>query len=113
MAVTSQVDQRAGRDAALAFAAVAALVTVLVRIDVTLPAIGHLGSALVALVFLYTPMFIAGRRGVDLVDYALRLAPLGRGLAFAGGSLAVIVPVFAVGFIGFYELACHSAALSH
>lgn len=111
--MTSQVDQRAGRDAALAFAVVAALVTVLVRINVTLPAIGHLGSALVSLVFLYVPMFIAGRRGLDLVDYGFVLAPLRRGAAFAGGSLAVVVPLFAIGFVGFYELVCHSAVLSH
>ena len=36
--------QNAGRDAAIAWAVVAALVTVLVRVDIQLPAIGHLGS---------------------------------------------------------------------
>jgi hypothetical protein len=56
------IDRAAGRDALLAFAIVAVLVTVLVRIDVTLPAIGHLGSAFVAVTFLYIPVWIVWRR---------------------------------------------------
>ncbi|HMG52495.1 MAG TPA: hypothetical protein VK601_03410, partial [Kofleriaceae bacterium] len=54
--------RRAWRDAVLAFAAVGALVTGLVRIDITLPWIGHLGSALVSVLFLYVPLYVAGRR---------------------------------------------------
>jgi membrane protease YdiL (CAAX protease family) len=104
---------RAWRDAVAAFAVVGALVTGLVRIDVTLPWIGHLGSALVSVLFLYVPLYVAGRRDEDLADYGLRAAPLGRGLVIAGVAVAVIAPVFAVGFVGFYELVCHSAPLSH
>jgi membrane protease YdiL (CAAX protease family) len=105
--------QRAWRDAALAFAAVAVLVTGLVRINLTLPWIGHLGSALVSVVFLYAPLYIAGRRNEDLRDYGFRAEPLGRSLAIAGVAVAVIVPVFALGFFAFYEVACHSDLLSH
>ena len=108
-----QRGQRAGRDAALAFVAVGALVTVLVRIDITLPWIGHLGSALVSVLFLYVPLFVADRRREDLRDYGLRVDPLGRGLATAAIAIAVIVPLFALGFVAFYEIACNSALLSH
>lgn len=104
---------RAWRDAVIAYAVVAALVTGLVRIDVTLPWIGHLGSALVSVVFLYVPLFIANRRGEDLADDGFRLEPLGRSLAIAAIALAVIVPVFALAFVGFYELACRSELLGH
>ena len=92
---------------------VGVLVTVLVRIDVTLPWIGHLGSALVSLVFLYIPLYVAGQRSEELRDYGLCYEPVPRGLVIAGVALAVIVPLFALGFIAFYELVCHSALLSH
>jgi membrane protease YdiL (CAAX protease family) len=106
-------DLRAGRDAALAFAAVGVLVTGLVHIDVTLPFIGHLGSALISVLFLYVPLWFAARRVEDLDDYGFRYAPVGRGIAIAGIAIAVIVPLFALGFFGFYEVACHSQTLSH
>lgn len=104
---------RAWRDAVLAFAVVGALVTGLVRIDVTLPWIGHLGSALVSLLFLYVPLYLAGRRNEDLADYGFRAEPVGKGLAIAGVAVLVIVPAFALAFFGFYELVCRSALLSH
>jgi membrane protease YdiL (CAAX protease family) len=105
--------RRAWRDAVLAFAVVGALVIGLVRIHVTLPWIGHLGSALISGVFLYVPVFVAGRRNVDLADYGFRAEPLRRGLTIAAVAVALIVPVFALGFLGFYEIACHSELLSH
>lgn len=109
----SDVRERAGRDAMIAFAVAAVLVTALVRIDVTLPLIGHVGSALVSALFLYAPLWLASRRGEDLADYGFRSAPVGKGLGFAGGALLVIVPLFALGFLGFYELACRSPTLAH
>jgi membrane protease YdiL (CAAX protease family) len=105
--------QRAWRDAALAFVVVGALVTGLVRINLTLPWIGHLGSALVSVLFLYVPLYVADRRHEDLRDYGLRAAPVARGLATAGVAIAIIVPLFALGFLAFYEVACHSELLSH
>ena len=105
--------QRAGRDAALAFLAVGVLVAVLVRINVTLPWIGHLGSALVSVLFLFVPLQIAARRGEDLRDYGFLYEPVGRGLAIAGVAIVIIVPLFALGFYAFYELACNSELLSH
>ena len=104
---------RAWRDAVLAFAVVGVLVTGLVRINLTLPWIGHLGSALVSVLFLYVPLWVASRRNEDLADYGFRAEPLGRSLAIAGVAVAVIAPVFALGFVGFYEVVCRSDLLSH
>ena len=112
-AVTGPTGPRAWRDAVIAFAVVAVLVTGLVRINITLPWIGHVGSALVSVLFLYVPLYVAGRRHEDLADYGFRSDPLGKSLAIAGVALVVIVPLFALGFLGFYEVACRSDVLSH
>ncbi len=101
------------RAATLTWICVAILVTVLVRINVTLPGIGHLGSALVAVLFLYVPVFVAWLRHEDLDDYGFHAAPLARGLVTAGAALLVIVPIFALGYLAFYEVACHSSLLVH
>jgi membrane protease YdiL (CAAX protease family) len=117
--VTSQVaqpspatPQRAWRDAVLAFGVVGVLVTGLVRINVTLPWIGHLGSALVSVLFLYVPLYAAGKRGEDLRDYGFVYEPVGKGLAIAGIAMVVIVPLFSLGFWGFYEVVCCCEPLS-
>ena len=103
----------AWRDAVLAFTAVGVLVTGLVRINVTLPWIGNLGAALVSLLFLFVPLYAGTRRGEDLVDYGFLYEPVGKGLGMAAIAIAIIVPLFAVGFVAFYETACHSPLLSH
>jgi membrane protease YdiL (CAAX protease family) len=104
---------RDARDAYIAWAVVAVLVAGLVRINVALPAIGHLGSALVAVLFLYVPVFYAWRRTEDLVDYGFHAAPIGKGLITAGVAIAVIFPIFALGYFAFYEVACGSDLLSN
>ncbi|HEY6175771.1 MAG TPA: hypothetical protein VIX73_15030, partial [Kofleriaceae bacterium] len=105
--------RRAWRDAVVAFAAVAVLVTGLVRINVTLPWIGHVGSALVSVLFLYVPLYVANRRHEDLADYGFRSDPLGKSLAIAGVAIVVIIPLFTLVFLGFYDVVCRSDALSH
>ncbi len=105
--------QSAGRDAAIAWAAVAVLVTLLVRVNIQVPAIGHLGSALVAVLFLYTPVLMAWRRREDLDDYGFHAEPVTRGLATAGVAILAIFPVFALGYFAFYEIACNSHVLAH
>ena len=102
-----------GRDALLAFCAVAVLVTGLVRIDVTLPAVGHLGSALVAVLFLYVPVYFAWRRMEDLDRYGFHAEPIKRGLITAGIAIAIIFPIFVAGYFAFYEIACKSDLLSN
>ena len=105
--------RNAGRDALIAWAVVAALVLVLVQINVKLPAIGHLGSALVAVVFIYTPVALAWWRKEDLEDYGFHAEPLRRGLVMAGVAILLVFPVFIAGYLAFYETACRSDLLAH
>lgn len=105
--------RNAGRDAIFAWAGVAALVTGLVRINITLPAIGHLGSALVAVLFLYTPVMFAWLRTEDLYDYGFHAEPVRKGLVTAAAAIGVIFPLFALGYFAFYEIACDSDLLAH
>lgn len=97
----------------IAWAVVAVLVAGLVQIDITLPAIGHLGSALVAVLFLYVPVYVAWKRKEDLDDYGFHAEPIAKGLVFALAAIAVIFPLFALSYFAFYEIACNSALLSH
>ena len=106
-------DVRAGRDALIAWAVVAALVAVLVNINVELPAIGHVGSALVAVVFLYAPVFWAWRRHEDLDDYGFHAQPIKRGLVTAAVAGGIVFPLFVIAYLAFYEVACHSNLLAH
>ena len=106
-------DDRAFRHALIAFACVAVMVVGFVHLDVQLPGIGQLGSALIAFAFLFVPMYAAGKRGEELEDYGFRTEPVGKGLAIAGVSIAIIIPVFAAGYLVFYEVACHSTVLAH
>ncbi len=96
------------RHAAIAFAVVLVLVAALVRIDYDVPLVGHLGSALVAVVFLYAPSVVAWRRGEDIEDYGFHTAPVGRGLGYSLGALAIIVPIFVAGYYVFYGVVCAS-----
>lgn len=127
----AQADRKAGMAALATYIGVLLSVAVLVQIDVNLPGIGHLGSALVALLFLYAPgiadawlrtaggefrlrdVWAAWRRGDPLDAYGFRAAPVRRGLVIAAASIAVIAPVFAVGYVAFYGIACGSPHLVH
>ncbi len=114
--MTDRSDTRAsadGKDALFAFLAVAVLVTGLVQIKIDLPAVGHLGSALVAVLFLYVPVFYAWRRKEELETYGFHTEPVRRGLVTAGVAIAVIFPVFVVGYFAFYETACKSDLLAN
>jgi membrane protease YdiL (CAAX protease family) len=97
------------RHAAIAFAVVLVLVAALVRIDYDVPLIGHLGSALVAVAFLYAPSVVAWRRGEDIEAYGFHARPIGRGLAYAFGALVIIVPLFVAGYYLFYDVICSSS----
>lgn len=99
-------DRVAGRHALYAYLAVAALVAAMVRIDVDVPAIGHLGSALVAVTLLYAPVVIAWRRQEDLIDYGFRADPVGRGVRLGVGYVLLVFPIFAAGYFAFYEIVC-------
>ena len=105
------IRSRSGRHALWAWLAVAVVVASVVRIDVKLPLIGHLGSALVAVILLYAPVVVAWRRDEDLVDYGFRLDPIGKNLRYAALALAVILPLFAIGYVGFYQTVCDLPSL--
>ena len=104
---------QAGRDALVTYGLVLVLITGLVRINVTVPAIGHLGSALVSVLFLYAPMVALGRRNEDLIDYGFKAEPVKKGLITAAAAIGIIFPIFILGFFAFYEIACHSSLLAH
>jgi len=101
------------RVAGLTWLAVAILVTACMQIHTKLPGIGDVGSALVAVLFLYAPVVVAWKRGEDLDDYGFHAAPVKRGLLTAAAAIAVIFPLFALGYFAFYEVACHSQLLAH
>lgn len=103
----------AGREALIAWGLVLVVESALSNLHVTLPAIGDLGSALVAVLFLYTPVAVAWRRKEDLETYGFRAEPVKRGLVTAGAAIAVIFPLFIAGYFAFYEVACHSSLLAH
>jgi membrane protease YdiL (CAAX protease family) len=99
---------------AVTYVAVAVAIAVAVRLlDFDLPLVGHLGSALVAVVLLYAPVFVAWRRGDDLVAYGFTSQPLGKGLAYAAVAVLVIAPAFAVGYIIFYDTVCDPSSSFH
>jgi uncharacterized protein len=105
-------ERRAGRQALTVFLGTWVLVAFLVRLDVTVPWIGHLGSALVAMAFLYIPSWVGRWRGEDLVDYGFSAAPVATGLRTAAIAMLCIFPIFAIGYAAFYELACGSSSLA-
>lgn len=97
----------------IGFAVAAVLVATLVQIPYKLPWIGHVGSACVAVTFLYVPVWMAWRRHEDLERYGFRGDQLRRSIAIASTAIAVIFPLFVVAYFAFYEIACNSELLSH
>lgn len=93
-------------DAMTAFVLACVGVAALAAIGAFVPFIDHNLGALVAVVFLYLPVYYAWRRGEDLVSYGFQASPLRRGLVFGLGAPLVLFPVFAVGFALFYEVVC-------
>ena len=102
-------DSRDLRAALVAFALVSVAIAGFVRLDVTVPFIGHLGSALVAVLLLYAPVYYAWRRDEDLASYGFRLEPLRRGLILGLGFSLIVFPLFAAGYLFFYDVVCASS----
>jgi uncharacterized protein len=98
------------KHALAAYAAALAATIVIVQGGGGIPIVGDHVGALVAVVFLYIPAAYAWRRREDLGSYGFRLAPVRRGLALGFGVPLLVFPLFGVGFVLFYELACHDGA---
>jgi membrane protease YdiL (CAAX protease family) len=98
------------REAVLAFLAACGAVAVLAVVGRAVPFVWNNLAAFVAVAFLYLPLLWLRRRGEYLEDYGFHLAPVGRGLAIAGVFVAIVLPLFAAGYVGFYALACRHGA---
>jgi uncharacterized protein len=102
------------RDALLAWVVVAVLVAIFVRaINITLPLLGHVGSAIVAVLFLYVPVYFAWKRKEDLDDYGFHLEPIKKSLTYTVIGIIVLYPLFTLLFVAFYEIACSSQFLAN
>jgi membrane protease YdiL (CAAX protease family) len=108
--VTTSAGDRSLREALQAFALASVLVALLGVIGRAVPWIGKNLGAFVAVVFLYVPVLWLRRRGEHLEDYGLHTAPRGRGLAIAAAFVAIVFPLFAVGFVVFYGVVCDAEA---
>ncbi len=95
------------RDALVAFALACVGVAALAGLGRAVPFVARNLGALVAVVFLYLPVYFAWRRNEDLVAYGFRRDPLGKGLAIGLGVPLVVFPIFAVGFVFFYDIVCN------
>lgn len=98
------------REALAAFALACALVALLGVLGRAVPLVGKNLGAFVAVVFLYVPALWLRRRGEHLEDYGFRAAPVGRGLVVAGLFVAIVFPLFAAVFVGFYDAVCAADA---
>lgn len=100
------------KHALIAFGVAFVAVATLGRIDIELPVIGHLGSALVAVTLLYTPLWWSCRRREDLAGYGFTTAPIGRGLALGLGlPLLLVFPLFTAGYLVFLHVVCGTGSL--
>jgi CAAX protease family protein len=97
---------RPQREAWLVFAAGVALAALLFQLGRFIPFVDHNLQALIAAVFIYLPVWVAHRRREELAQLGFTLHPFGRSLAFAGGTILVIFPLFAVAFVLFFRFAC-------
>jgi membrane protease YdiL (CAAX protease family) len=96
--------------ALLSFAAAVLLTAALGLVGRVVPLVGENIGALVAMVFLFIPYVVGSRYGEDLVDYGFRFSPLRKGLLIAGIPLLILMPLYAVGFVLFYNVACQAGS---
>ena len=104
----ASVDQPV-REVLFAFVAVTAAVSMLYRAR-TIAFIDRNLVVIAAVLFLYVPAWILWRRGRDLDQYGLRMAPLARGIGLMLASGAVVLPLFAVGDYWFVHRGCPAVA---
>ena len=71
-----------------------------------MPALDGWFHAVVAGLFLYLPAAVLWRRGRELDEFGLRLAPLRRNLLLFGLLCICVFPLFALGFVAWQHIAC-------
>jgi uncharacterized protein len=102
-----EVNRRAiVRECLAMFAVATLLVAALWRLAGPLPFVNDYLPALVAIVFLYLPAWLAWRRGQEIADFGFTLRGWPRSLAFGLGGPLVVFPLFLVGFVVFYQQVC-------
>jgi hypothetical protein len=89
------------REAVLAWAAVIAGLAVLEVIGGWVPPLHRLVGAVAVGAFLYVPARLLEHRGQDARDAGWRFDRLGKDLAWSLGVCALVLPLFAVGFVLF------------
>lgn len=97
------------RDALVAFGLASFGIAVLVALGHAVPIVSANLGALVAVVFLYVPVYFAHKRGEDLYSYGFRGPPWKKGLLIGFGVPLLIFPLFAICYAGFFEVACDPA----
>jgi len=89
----------------LAFAVVTAVVSGLYRLR-SVAFIDRNLAVVAAVLFLYVPAMLLWRRQLDLDQYGLRGAPLGRGLLSWLFAVAVVLPLFCIGYYVYMRRIC-------
>ncbi len=94
-----------------AFVIAALAIFVLGLIARGIPLVAENLGALAAVVFLFVPYFYARHHGEDLYDYGFRTKPTRLGLGIGFGLPLIVFPLFAFGFVFFYEVVCTTEAI--
>jgi membrane protease YdiL (CAAX protease family) len=100
------------REALIVFAVATLLAAALYQIAHAVPFVAGNLQALIAVAFIYLPVVVARRRGLDLSAFGFTLRPIGRGLAFGVGGPVLVFPLFLCGFVLFYNLVCSTPTLA-
>jgi uncharacterized protein len=98
------------RQALIAFAISTAVTAALFQLARAVPFVHSNLQALVAAVFLYIPVAVTWRTGEDLAAFGFTHRPLRRSLIFGVAAPLIVFPLFVVGYVVFYQLACDLVA---
>jgi membrane protease YdiL (CAAX protease family) len=98
------------RECLAMFALATAIVAILWRLAGPLPIVNDYLPALVAIVFLYLPTWLVWRRGQDVAQLGLTTRGWPRALVFGVGGPLIVFPLFAIGFVYFYQHVCAADA---
>jgi len=98
------------REAATVWSCVIGVLAALELLGRWVPLVRGLVGAVAVAAFLYVPIRFLERRGQDPRDAGWRFDRLGRDLAWSLGACAVVLPLFAAGYVQFMKWAAHLPA---